>query len=96
MISMMSDAYYNLSALSITVALGSIAIFVFLMILLIRSGHNYSVNDTEAHAVNYAGVIREGHGGMTAFLWFLFIFMTVWTVVYFIMHAAEFAIIFAY
>ena len=92
----MSSYYYNLSGLSLAVALGSITIFVILMILLIRSGHRYSVEDAEAHAQNYAGVIREGYGGMTAFLWVLFIFMAVWTVVYFIQHTAEFGVWFAY
>jgi hypothetical protein len=86
----------SLNAFSITVALGSITIFVVLFALLMRSGHNYTVNDTEAHATDYGGVIREGHGGMTSFLWVMFIFMAIWTVVYFIMHAAEFAVLFAY
>ncbi len=72
-------------------------IFSFLvsLILLLRSGHSYSVQDTEAHSTNYAGVIKEGHGGMTAFLWVFYIFMFVWTIVYFVQHASEFAIIFA-
>jgi hypothetical protein len=72
-------------------------IFAFLvtLILILRSGHGYSVHDTEAHSTNYAGTIKEGHGGMTAFLWVYFIFMFIWTVVYFVQHASEFAIIFA-
>ena len=64
--------------------------------LYLKAGFGYSVQDTEAHAVNYAGVIREGHGGMTIFLWLLFAFMLVWTIVYFVQHAGEFAIWFAY
>jgi hypothetical protein len=72
-------------------------IFAFLvtLILILRSGHGYSVHDTEAHSTNYAGVIKEGHGGMTAFLWVFYIFMFIWTIVYFVLHASEFAIIFA-
>jgi preprotein translocase subunit SecG len=74
-----------------------VIIFLFLvsLILLIRSGHGYSVHDTQAHASEYAGEIKEGHGGMTAFLWVFFTFMLVWTIVYFILHAGEFAIVFA-
>ena len=86
----------HLAAVSVTVVLGIIAIAILLLVLLLRSGHGYSVNDAESHASEYGGVIREGHGGMTSFLWVLFIFMAIWTVVYFIQHAAEFAIIFAY
>ena len=72
-------------------------IFAFLvtLVLILRSGHGYSVHDTEAHAMDYAGVIKEGHGGMTAFLWVFYIFMFIWTIVYFVQHASEFAIIFA-
>ena len=69
--------------------------FLTALILLFRSGHGYSVHDTEAHSTNYAGVIKEGHGGMTAFLWVFFVFILVWTIVYFAQHASEFAIIFA-
>lgn len=75
--------------------LGIIFAFLITQILLLRSGHGYSVHDTEAHSTNYAGVIKEGHGGMTAFLWFFYIVMFVWTIVYFVQHASEFAIIFA-
>jgi hypothetical protein len=75
--------------------LASIFAFLVTVILLLRSGHGYSVHDTEAHAANYAGVIKEGHGGMTAFLWFFYGVMFSWTIYYFIQHAGEFAIIFA-
>jgi hypothetical protein len=63
--------------------------------LLLRSGHGYSVQDTMAHSVDFGGEIKEGHGGLTMFLWIFYIFMFVWTVIYFVQHAAEFAIIFA-
>jgi hypothetical protein len=76
-------------------ALGSILTFSTLLVLLIR-GSKYSTADTESHASEYAGVIKEGHGGMTAFLWVMFIGMFVWTVVYFVMHWHEFAVIAAY
>ena len=72
-------------------------IFLFLVTqaLLLRSGHDYTVHDTEAHAADYGGVIKEGHGGLTAFLWVFYAFMFIWTIVYFVQHASEFAIIFA-
>ena len=84
-----------LGNLSYYVTLGFIAVVVLLLALILRSGHNYSVHDTESHATNYADVIKEGHGGMTAFLWLLYAVMFVWTIYYFVQHAGEFAIIFA-
>ena len=75
--------------------LGIIFAFIVTQILLLRSGHGYSVHDTEAHSTNFAGETKEGHGGLTAFLWFFYFVMFVWTVVYFVQHAGEFAIIFA-
>jgi hypothetical protein len=77
------------------VTIGSILGFALLFMLLIR-GSKYSVSDTQAHSSEYGGVIREGHGGMTAFLWVLFIGIFIWTIAYFVMHWHEFAIIIAY
>ena len=73
------------------------AIFVLLvvLILVLRSGQGYSVQDTEKHSTEYAGVIKEGHGGLTVFLWVVYATMVVWTVVYFIQHTGEFSILFA-
>ena len=77
------------------VTIGSVLAFTLLLILLIR-GSRYSVADTQAHAVDFAGVIKEGHGGMTAFLWTVFTGIFIWTIVYFVMHWSEFAVITAY
>lgn len=77
------------------VAIGSVLSFVIVFILFI-SGSKYSVHDAEAHATDYGGTIKEGHGGITLFLWLLFIGMLVWTIVYFVMHWSEFAVITAY
>ena len=71
------------------------AAFTVFMILLLRSGHDYSVHDAEAHSTNYANVIKEGHGGLTALLWTIYAAMFIWTIVYFIQHASEFGLIFA-
>ena len=63
--------------------------------LVLRSGHGYSVHDTEAHSTSYADVIKEGHGGLTLFLWVSFIVIIVWTIVYLLQHWREFLIIFS-
>jgi hypothetical protein len=67
---------------------------VFITWLMLRSGKGYSVHDTEAHAVNYADEIKEGHGGMTLFLWVSFIAIVVWCIIYLVQHASEFSVIF--
>jgi hypothetical protein len=77
------------------VTIGSVFSFVILLILLM-TGSRYSVSDTEAQAEDYAGVIKEGRGGVTVFLWVLFIGLFIWTIAYFVMNWNDFAIIAAY
>ena len=77
------------------VTVGSVLTFAILLILLI-AGSRYSVADTQAHASDYGGAIKEGHGGMTAFLWVLFLGLFIWTIVYFVIHWSEFVVIGAY
>jgi hypothetical protein len=91
---MLSD-FYNINTIAFYITLLCIAAAVVLTVLLLRSGKGYSVRDAQSHAEDYAGVIKEGHGGITAFLWFLFLVILIWTVVYFVIHAGEFAIIFS-
>lgn len=66
---------------------------VIIIWLVLRSGKNYSVNDTEAHSTSYADVIKEGHGGLTVFLWVSFAAILVWTIVYLVQHWSEFSVI---
>ena len=70
--------------------------FAITMYLILRSGHNYSVHDTESHAADYGNVIKEGHGGLTAFLWLSYAAMFIWTVIYLVQHWSEFEVIFSY
>jgi hypothetical protein len=67
--------------------------FVVITWLILRSGHGYSVHDTEAHSTNYADTIKEGHGGLTLFLWVSFIVILIWSIVYLIQHWNEFSVI---
>ena len=69
--------------------------FVIVTWLILRSGHGYSVHDTEAHATNYADTIKEGHGGLTLFLWLSFIAIVGWSVFYLVQHWSEFSVIFS-
>jgi hypothetical protein len=68
---------------------------VILTWLILRSGHGYSVHDTEAHATNYADTIKEGHGGLTLFLVVCFLSIFIWTIVYLVQHWSEFSVIFS-
>ncbi len=91
---MLTD-FSNINTISFYITLFSIAGIVVLTILLLRAGKGYSVRDAQSHAEDYAGEIKEGHGGLPLFLWLLFSLMLIWTIVYFVMHASEFAIIFS-
>ncbi len=66
---------------------------VFLWLALI-SGSRYSVEDTEAHSAEYGEVIKEGHGGMTVFLWISFAAILIWMIVYFVLNREQFLAIF--
>ena len=77
------------------VTIGSILVFTVLLLLLIH-GSKYSVRDAQAHASDYGGVIKEGHGPVTVFLWVMYGGMFIWTIVYLAQHWHEFAIITAY
>jgi preprotein translocase subunit SecG len=85
----------DINTFAFYITLFCIAAVVVLIILLLRSGKGYSVQDAESHAEDYAGEIKEGHGGLTAFLWLLFAGIFIWSIVYFAMHAGEFAVIFS-
>jgi preprotein translocase subunit SecG len=87
--------FSDINTFAFYITLFCIVAVIVLAVLLLRSGKGYSVRDAQSHAEDYAGVIKEGHGGLTAFLWFLFSVMLIWTIVYFVMHASEFAIIFS-
>jgi hypothetical protein len=75
---------------TIWIAIGSVAGAVFFLWLALISGRGYSVEDTEAHSIEYGEVVKEGHGGMTAFLWVSFVLLFIWTIAYFVQHWDEF------
>lgn len=91
---MLTD-FSNVNTIAFYITLLFIASVVALTILLLRSGKGYSVRDTQSHAEDYAGEIKEGHGGLPLILWILFGVILAWTIYYFIVHVAEFGIIFS-
>ena len=80
---------------SFWIVVSTILISVLFLWLFIIGGHKYSVEDTESHAEEYGELIREGHGGMTMFLWISFVVLFVWTIYYFIINLDQFLEIFA-
>ena len=68
----------------------SISVFIWLFV---KGKKKYSVDDAESHAEDYANVIKEGHGGMTIFLWISFSLLFAWTVYYFVVNGYQFDVI---
>lgn len=66
----------------------AIAIWLF-----VRGNPHYSVDDAESHAEDYANVIKEGHGGMTSFLWASFILILMWAIYYLVINWHQFYVI---
>jgi hypothetical protein len=79
------DPFYAYVTLAI-IAAGSI-----LMYLMVKSSDEFSVEETEKNADDFAGVIRDSHGPVTTWLWVAYVVMVVWAIAYLIQHASEFA-----
>ena len=85
----------SLTSPAFLIVVCSSVVFSILVWLALRSGHGYSVHDTQAHSIDYADIIREGHGGMTAFLWLVYFVIFIWSLVYFGQHWNEFVRLFS-
>ena len=72
------------------ITVGIIAAFVVLMFLMVKSSGEFSVEETEKNAGEFAGVIKESHGPVTTWLWIAYIVMIIWAIAYLIQHSAEF------
>jgi hypothetical protein len=88
--------YVYLNYFTLVLVLISMFLALFSIWMLVKAGFGYPVERAQADANIYGGVIYEAHGGMTVFLWAYFAFMFIWTIIYFLQHAAEFNIWFAY
>jgi len=63
---------------------------VIVIWLAVKSGDKYTVEDANAHAEEFGGIISESHGPLTTFLIVSYIIILVWTIVYFRVHWDEF------
>jgi hypothetical protein len=73
---------------------GFILVTALLLYLALRAGRGYSVEDTQAHAETFGGVVQEGHGGVTAFVAVWTIAILTWATVYLIQHWSQYAVTF--
>ena len=80
------DPIYAYITLAI-VAAGSI-----LMYLMVKSSDEFTVEETEKNADDFAGVIRDSHGPVNTWLWVAYIVMVIWAIAYLVQHSAEFAL----
>ena len=58
--------------------------------LLVRSAKEYPPETVEAEAHDFAGVIKDGHGEITLFLWATYVSLIIWAIAYLIQHGHEF------
>lgn len=79
---------------SFWIVIATIIISIFLLWLFIIGGDKYTVKDTEAHSEEYGELIKEGHGGMTMFLWVCFTAIFIWTIYYFAINWRQFLVLF--
>jgi diacylglycerol kinase len=61
-----------------------------LMYLIVKSAGEFSVEETEKNADEFAGIIKDSHGPVTTWLWVVYVAMIVWAIAYLIQHAGEF------
>ncbi len=72
------------------ITVGIIIAFAVLMYLMVKSSGEFSVEETEKNADDFAGVIKDSHGPVTTWLWIAYLVMIIWAIAYLIQHSAEF------
>ena len=80
----MVDPFYAYLSL-LFIAAGSI-----LMYLIVKSSDEFTVEETEKNADEFAGIIKDSHGPITRWLWVAYLALIIWTVAYLVQHSAEF------
>ncbi len=63
-----------------------------LLYLMVKADGEFSTEDTEENADEFAGVIKESQGPVNMWLWASYVAMIIWAVAYLILHGAEFAL----
>lgn len=72
------------------ITLAFIAAGSILMYLIVKSSDEFSVEETEKNADEFAGVVKDSHGPVTTWLWVAYFVMIIWVIAYLIQHSGEF------
>ncbi len=73
-------------------ALFLIAAVIIVIVLIVRSSDEYSVEETEKNSEEFAGEIRDSKGPVTKWLWVVYIALIFWALAYLVQHWSEFAV----
>lgn len=71
-------------------SLAIIAGFAVLMVLIVKSSDEYSVEQTEKTADEFAGTIKDAHGPVTTWLWVSYVVLIIWAFAYLYLHWSDF------
>lgn len=69
------------------ILVGAFSVALYFAVL---SGKKYEHHDADSHAVEYAGIIKEGHGPLTLFLFVAYAAVLVFTISYAVQHRSDF------
>ena len=58
--------------------------------LIVRSSRQEPADKIDSTAHEFAGVIKDGHGKITMFLWATYAGLVIWAIAYLIQHGQEF------
>lgn len=69
------------------IIIGGLVVLIYLML---KSSNEYSVEDTERSAVEFAHTIKDSHGPITTWLWVVYVVLVVWAIIYILLNLAAF------
>jgi hypothetical protein len=68
-----------------------VAAACILIYLMIKSSDDYTVEQTEENAEEFADQARESKGPVTKWLWAVYLGLIIWAIAYLMQHWSEFA-----
>jgi len=72
------------------VAIGVMAGLSILIYFIVRGSDEYTVEQTEETAEEFAGTIKEANGPIMKWLWIIYIALTIWALLYIYLNWANF------
>lgn len=85
-----TENYGTLISLYILLTISIIFATLIGIWLTVKSGDKYTIEDANAHAEEFGGVIAESHGPLTDFLYVSYAVMILWALIYLWQHWSEF------